>query len=116
MILNKLDTLGHDLVRITTEMAEVSKRLKKTADGASKDFEEWRDDMRAKVYGGCAASVILGPGGLAACYGIAAAVLETEIADYKAEVEKFRKDFLAWSETFGALATMSSQAQKVCND
>jgi len=114
MILAKLDTLGGQLTKITTEMNEVSKRLKKSADGASKEFEEWRDDMRAKVYGGCAASVLLGPGGLVTCYGIAAAALETEIADYKEEVEKFRKEFLAWSETFGALATMSSQAKKVC--
>lgn len=60
-------------------MNAISKRLKETAKGKSKEFREWRDDMRAKVYGGCAASIFLGPA-VFACYGIAAGVLESEIA------------------------------------
>jgi len=63
--------------------------------------------MRAKVYGGCAGSILLGPA-VIACYAIAAPILETEIADYKREVQAFEKDFNTWASTFEDLATMST--------
>jgi len=62
--------------------------------------------MRAKVYGGCAASIIFGPA-VVACYGIAAAALESEIASYKRETEAFVTEFNSWSETFSGLSTMA---------
>lgn len=68
--------------------------------------------MRKKVYGGCAGSLLLGPM-VFACYGIAAPILESEIADYKREVEAFERDFNRWASTFEDLATMSGDASKV---
>ena len=63
--------------------------------------------MRAKVYGGCAASIFLGPAGLVTCYSIAAGVLESEIAKYKRETEAFVAEFNSWSETFSGMSTMA---------
>jgi len=97
-------------------MGAISDRLKRTASGASDEFKRWRKDMRAKVYGGCAASVIAGPGGLVACYSIAAGVLESEIAKYKRETEAFVKDFTDWSETFSTLSMMAGQASAVSKE
>lgn len=90
-------------------MKAVSDRLTSTAKGKSREFENWRDDMRAKVYGGCAASILLGPA-VFACYGTAAIVLETEIADYKRETEQFVSEFNDWASTFSSLSTMANQA------
>jgi len=87
-------------------MNAISKRLKETAAGKSKEFTDWRDDMRAKVYGGCVASILFPPA-VIACYGIAAGVLESEIASYKRETEAFVAEFNSWSETFTGLSTMA---------
>ncbi len=67
-------------------MQAVSSRLRLTAAGKSKEFTDWRDSTRAKVYGGCAAAIVTGPG-VVACYAIAAGVLETEIKNYKNKVD-----------------------------
>lgn len=115
-IQEKLNVLSKQLITIETEMTAVSDRLKRTASGASDEFKRWRKDMRAKVYGGCAASILLTPAATVACYSIAAAALETEIAKYKREVEAFVKDFNSWSETFTALATMAGQASAVSKE
>lgn len=93
-------------------MSGIADRLKRTAAGASEEFKQWRKDMRAKVYGGCAASIIAGPA-VIACYSIAAGVLESEIAKYQRETEAFVKDFTAWSETFSSLSMMAGQASAV---
>merc|ERR1712110_884877 len=91
----------------------VADRLKMSANGQSEEFENWKHDMRAKVYGGCAASVLMGPGAVAICYSVGAGVLETEINEYKAEVTRFEAEFNSWSETFSVLATMAGQAKDV---
>jgi len=113
----KLNTLSKQLITIETEMKSVADRLKRTASGASEEFKEWRKDMRAKVYGGCAASIVLiHVGGPIACYAIAAGVLESEIAKYKRETEAFVKDFNEWAESFTTLSTMAGQASAVSKE
>jgi len=112
----KLNTLSKQLIKIETEMTAISDRLKRTAKGASEEFKKWRKDMRAKVYGGCVASILTTPAGMVACYSIAAGVLESEIAKYKRQVEAFQKDFESWAKTFTALATMAGDASKVSKE
>lgn len=116
LIQDKLEQLSTDLITIETEMNAISDRLKRTSKGESEIFEEWRDDTRAKVYGGCAASIVLGPAGVTTCYTIAAIALETRIADYKREVEAVEKDFNSWAATFQTLATMAGQASAVSKE
>merc|ERR1712113_588566 len=93
-------------------MSAVTDRLKKTAAGKSEEFKKWSHDMRAKVYGGCAACIIQ-PATCPICYGTAAAILETNIAKYKRETEFFVKDFNSWADSFTVLSTMAKQASTV---
>lgn len=88
-----LDTLSSQLIGIETTMGSLSTSLTNTAEGKSTEFKTWRDDMRAKVYGGCTVSVLCGPQCIVICYSIAAGVLESEIAKYKRETEAFVKEF-----------------------
>jgi len=81
-------------------MRSTSSKLTKSAQGKSNEFNRWVKDRRAKVYGGCGASIFLGPFGVAACYSIGAGVLETEINNYRKEVERFTRDFNSWASTF----------------
>jgi len=69
--------------------------------------------MRSKVYGGCTASVFLGPAGVAACYSIGAGVLESELADYRKRVDNFKKDFENFASTFTDMAVMANQTREV---
>jgi len=84
--------LSTALITIETRMKATSDALKNTAQGKSKEFNDWKKSMRAKVYGGCAAGVIFPPAA-AACYAIGAGILESEIAKYERETEAFVKDF-----------------------
>jgi len=115
-IQEKLNVLSKQLITIETEMSGISDRLKRTAAGKSDEFNAWKKDMRAKVYGGCAASVLAGPAGLVTCYSIAAGVLESDIAKYKRETEAFVREFNAWSETFSSLSMMAGQASAVSKE
>jgi len=94
------------LITIETKMKAVSDKLKETAKGKSREFNDWKSDMRAKVYGGCAAGIIFPPAA-AACYAIGAGILESEIAKYKRETEAFVRDFNNWAETFTGMSTMA---------
>jgi len=87
--------------------------LRKTAQGKSEKFENWRDSKRAAVYGGCVASVLCGPACVAACYGIAAPILESEISDYKEAVEKWTKEYNKFADGYDALAGMAMQSSVV---
>jgi len=69
--------------------------------------------MRAKVYGGCTASILAGPAGVAACYSIGAGVLETELKKYKKECDAFKKKFENFASTFTDMATMANQTKVV---
>jgi hypothetical protein len=109
----KLDELASKLIAIDTTMTATAATLKATANGKSREFENWKKDMRAKVYGGCTASILTGPIGVAACYSIGAGILESEIAKYKREVEAFKSDFNRWASTFTDMATMANQASTV---
>lgn len=100
------------MIEIETKMKATSDALKNTAKGKSKEFNSWKKDMRAKVYGGCAAGVIFPPAA-AACYAIGAGILESEIAKYERETEAFVKDFNNWAETFTGMSTMARQASSV---
>jgi len=113
IIQEKLYTLSQQLITIETQMTAVSDRLRKSAEGKSKEFEDWKKDMRAKVYGGCTASILLGPVGVATCYSVGAGVLESEIKNYKREVERFKAEFNDWAATFTSLSTMANQASTV---
>jgi len=78
---DKLDALTTELKGISSVMGATADHLRLTAGGKTKEFEDWRSDIRAKVYGGCAASIVLGPA-IVACYAVAAGVLESKIKDY----------------------------------
>lgn len=93
-------------------MKAVADHLRETAKGKSQEFKDWSSDMRAKVYGGCAAGVIFPPAA-AACYAIGAGILESEIAKYKRETEAFVRDFNRWADTFVGMSTMARQASTV---
>lgn len=112
-IKQNLKTLASDLIQIEETLSSVSTRLVEAANGEGEAFDEWATSLREKVYGGCAASVLLGPGAVAACYGIGAAVIETDIADRKEEIAEFKAEFMSWSETFALLANMAGQAKEV---
>lgn len=109
---DKLDALTTELKGISSVMGATSDHLKLTAGGKTKEFESWRDDIRAKVYGGCAASILLGPA-VVACYAAAVGILESKIADYKREVEAFVKEFTSWANTFEILKNLADNAAKV---
>jgi len=87
-------------------MKATSDALRETAKGKSREFNDWKKDMRAKVYGGCAAGIIFPPAA-AACYAIGAGILETEIKKYQRETEAFVRDFNSWAETFTGMSTMA---------
>jgi len=108
-----LKTLADDLIEIEETLSSVSDRLVRAAKGEGEAFDEWASDLRAAVYGGCAASVLLGPGGVATCYSIGAITIETEIANRKEEIEGFKAEFMSWAETFSLLANMAGQAKEV---
>jgi len=78
---DKLDALTTELKGISSVMGATADRLRMTAAGKSEEFTSWRDDIRAKVYGGCAASILLGPA-VVACYAAAAIILESKIKDF----------------------------------
>ena len=80
-IRDNLNDYSIQLITIQSTMKAVATRLRLSAAGKSTEFKNWRDSMRAKVYGGCVASILTGPG-VIACYAIAAGVLETEIKNY----------------------------------
>jgi hypothetical protein len=105
-IRDNLNTYSLQLITIQSTMKSVSSRLRLSAEGKSKEFTDWRDSTRAKVYGGCAASIVTGPG-VVACYAIAAGVLESEIASYKNKVTAFVNDFTTWASTFDVLGDMA---------
>merc|ERR1711879_926633 len=109
---DKLYGLSSTLTKIDTTMKATSEALKETAKGKSKEFNDWKNSMRAKVYGGCTASILFPPA-VAACYAIGAGVLESEIAKYKRETEAFVNDFNRWAETFSDMSTMAAQASSV---
>lgn len=109
----KLNALTESLIDISTDMETTAQSLINTANGKSREFNSWKKDMRAKVYGGCAASILTGPVGVAACYSIGAGILESEIAKYKREVEAFKNDFTRWASTFTDMSTMAKQSRGV---
>lgn len=94
-------------------MGATADHLRLTASGKSKEFESWKKDIRAKAYGGCVASVVVGPAGVAACYAIAVGVVESEIAKYKREVDAFVREFTSWASTFDILKNLADSAAKV---
>lgn len=81
MTRDKLDALTTELKGISSVMGATADRLRKTAAGKSEEFKSWRSDIRAKVYGGCAAAILLGPA-VAICEAAAAIILETKIKAY----------------------------------
>lgn len=115
VIQDKLNTLSSQLGTIETVMKETATALVKTAEGKSDEFEDWASDMRAKVYGGCVASILCPPC-VIPCYAIAAGILESEIDDYKEETEAFVKDFNSWATTFTGMAEMAVEASTVSKD
>jgi len=72
--------------------------------------------MRAKVYGGCAASILCGPPCVAACYSIGAGVLESEIAKYRRNTQAFCDEFKTYSASFKSISTMAGQASHVAKE
>jgi hypothetical protein len=93
-------------------MGATADHLRLTSAGKTKEFTSWRDDTRAKVYGGCAATILLGPA-VAACYAAAVPILETKINDYKREVDAFVREFTSWASTFDVLKNLADNAAKV---
>lgn len=72
--------------------------------------------MRAKVYGGCTATIVCGPFVVfcaPTCYIIAAPILEVEITQYKREVDAFVKEFNKFADSFTTFSTMAADAEKV---
>lgn len=109
---DKLDALTTELKGISAVMGATADHLRLTASGKSAEFEAWKKDIRAKVYGGCAASILLGPA-VAACYAIAVGIVESEIAKYKREVDAFVREFTSWASTFDILKNLADNAAKV---
>jgi len=68
--------------------------------------------MRAKVYGGCAASIFCPPC-IVVCYSVGAGVLETEIADYKKETQRLVNEFNTMSSSFRSMANMAGVSIKI---
>ena len=93
-------------------MGAVALRLRRTAEGKSEEFNKWAHDIRAAVYGGCTAAILLGPA-VIACEATAAIILEKKIADYKRETESFVKEFTEWAGTFEEMKKMADGASKV---
>ena len=110
---DKLDALTTELKGISSVMGATADHLRLTASGKSGEFESWKKDIRAKVYGGCTASIIGGPAAVAACYAIGVGIVESKIADYKREVDAFVKEFTSWASTFDILKNLADNAAKV---
>jgi len=72
--------------------------------------------MRAKVYGGCAASILCGPACVTACYAIGAGVLESEIAKYRRATNAFCTEFKTFADSFKTISTMAGQASHVAKE
>lgn len=64
--------------------------------------------MRAKVYGGCAACVVVLFGTTCpACYAAAVIAVEVSIAERCDEIEAYKADWNSWAATFSTLGEMS---------
>ena len=68
---------------ISSFKSSVNARLKLKKD----NMVAWIDTTRKAVYGGCAATILLGPL-IFACYAIGAPILEHKISEYKNEIAK----------------------------
>lgn len=81
---------------VQEDLEKESKELKKSADGKSEDFKDFKVEQRAIAYGACSGITILS-GGTAAipCFATAAAILETKIAEYQALHDKMWRDVSA---------------------
>lgn len=95
------------------DLSDCARELRQTAKGKSQKFEEWRDDLRLKVYAGCIASTLCGPACVATCYTAGAVIIETDIANYKKDVERWTKEYNNFAAGYDSLAVMATQSSVV---
>lgn len=97
-------------------MQSIGQQLQNTADGKSAEYEQWVKDMRAKVYGGCVASILCGPACVTVCYSVGAGVLESEIAKYNRATTAFCTEFKTYADSFKTISTMAGEASHVAKE
>ena len=83
--LDKYTSMSNRLYEIKSDLVYFGKSVMEQAERMEKKYDNWASKTRAAVYGGCAVTILV-PWSLGLCYVIAAATLETKIAEYKAEI------------------------------
>jgi len=99
----KAHTAHEDFKVLSATSVVFQKRLAMDEQGQSEWYNHRVSDLRAKAYGGCVASVVGGVAGLAICYGTAAGVLESYLADLKKEVQEVQQRMHKMGALFGQL-------------
>ena len=79
-IKDKLNNYSNTLIQVQFELSAIAKKMRDTAAGKGKAFNDWKSKMRAIVYGSCGATAICPPCA-AACFAAAVPILEGKIKD-----------------------------------
>ena len=73
-----------------TKFALIAVDIREQKENGTGYFEKKVEEARTKAYASCAAGLILGPAGVAACMAVAAGVVEGKvIPELKEEMRKF---------------------------
>jgi len=78
-------SMSDAMIAIRSDLVYFGESVMQQAERMEKKMDNWISKTQAAVYGGCVAAILI-PWSLPVCYAIAAATLETKIAEYRAEI------------------------------
>lgn len=113
----KLGEAQATLKKIATELNQTTLRLETIADeirangkGETDKYKEYAESLRAKAYGGCAASVVFPPA-LPVCYGTALGIVESKLTAYRNECNGYNQKAQTVADQMGSLSTKSADTR-----
>jgi len=108
----KAQTAHEEFAVLSKTSVAFQHQLAEDERGQSDWYNHRASDLRAKAYGGCAASVLGGAIGLSVCYGTAAGVLEGYLSDLKKEVREIQQKMHHMGDLFGQLGARCAELKK----
>jgi len=108
----KAQTALGDFTVLSETSVVFQNHLAEDEQGQSEWYNHRASDLRAKAYGGCVASVLGALPGLAICYGTAAGVLESYLADLRKEVQEVQQRMHRMGDLFGHLGAQCKVLQE----